>query len=181
MLIVVAGPSGVGKSRLLSLSVEGLGWTTAVPWTTRAVRENERVGKDHNFCSRDAFRAKIESGEMEFWDYTVGNYYGYDRVLRVRAERGEPVIVQALARMGLRIATALDRSATVFLRAANEQTLLDRLEQRGYDAEELALRREHWREEREHSAMFDIQIDEAELADTDAVLAVMREAMENLR
>lgn len=181
MLIIVAGPSGVGKSRLLNLAVEGLGWTTAVPWTTRAVRENERTGTDYNFCSRDAFRQQIESGEMEFWDYAVGNYYGYDRSLRRRAERGGPIVVHALARMGLRIATALDRSATVFLRAADERTLLDRLQQRGYDDEELALRHEQWREEREHSVMFDIQIDEAELADTDAVLAVMREAMENLR
>jgi guanylate kinase len=118
---------------------------------------------------------------MEFWDYAVGNYYGYDRTLRERAERGEPVIVQALARMGLRIAAALDRSATLFLRAADERTLLNRLQRRGYDAEELALRREHWREEREHSGMFDIQINEAELVDTDAIIAVMREVMENLR
>ena len=180
MLIIVSGPSGVGKSRLLNLCVDGLGWRTVVPWTTRPIREGERAGSGYQFCNRDRFREWIESGVMEFWDYTVGNYYGYDATLRERAERGDTVIIQALARMGIRIAAAIDGSATVFLRAADERTLFERLRQRGYDERELSLRREHWAEEREHSAMFDIQIDEAELADTDAILRVMRETMQSL-
>ena len=181
MLIVVAGPSGVGKSRLLRLAESGLGWGTVTPWTSRPRRDDEEPGRDYSFCTQDEFRARIEAGDMPFWDFTLRHYYGYGPDLTERAASGQPHIIQALARLGLRLVQAVPDSATVFLHASDEHTLRARLNARGYDRTELVLREQHWLEERTHAPMFDVQVSEAELADTDAMLALLSELAGSLK
>lgn len=181
MLIVVAGPSGVGKSRLLDLATRSLEFRTATPVTSRRPRDGEIDGQDYYFCDRNAFRTRIEEGQLFEWDFVLRNYYGYGHELRALAEGAEPAIVQILARMGLRVAARLPDVFSLYLRARDQQLLSERLEARAYDERELLLREEHWAEEEAHSHLFDLVVNEAELVNDDAVLEVLQEASIGMR
>src|SRR5437588_12813042 len=104
MLVILSGPSGVGKSRLIDLACVSFGFRPAVPVTTRPIRPGEREGADYEYVSKDQFRQLIQKGVMLDWDFALQNYYGYRLDLLQRTAAGENVIVHALARMAIRIA-----------------------------------------------------------------------------
>ena len=80
-LIVVAGPSGVGKGsldrRLLARDPEGL--ALSVSATTRPPRPNETDGVDYSFVDEDRFDEMIRAGELLEWAEIVGHRSGTPR------------------------------------------------------------------------------------------------------
>lgn len=77
MLIVISGPSGVGKDLLVSRMREAHSCRHyAITATTRAVREGERDGVDYHFVSKSRFEEMIACGELLEWALVYGNYYG---------------------------------------------------------------------------------------------------------
>ena len=78
LLIVLSGPSGVGKGtvRKAIFESEDNDFQYSISMTTRKMREGEVEGVDYYFRSKEEFEAMIEAGEMlEYAEY-VGNYYG---------------------------------------------------------------------------------------------------------
>jgi guanylate kinase len=78
LLIVLSGPSGVGKGtvRKAIFESEGNEFEYSISMTTRKMREGEVEGLDYFFRSREEFEALIQAGKMlEYAEY-VGNYYG---------------------------------------------------------------------------------------------------------
>lgn len=75
--IVVAGPSGVGKSTLIARALASLpDWMLSVSATTRPKREGEVDGVNYHYHSREQFeRMVVEGGFLEFAQ-VYGNYYG---------------------------------------------------------------------------------------------------------
>ncbi len=75
--IVIAGPSGVGKSTLISRALASLpDWMLSVSATTRPIREGETDGLNYHYHSREDFERKVvEGGFLEFAQ-VYGNYYG---------------------------------------------------------------------------------------------------------
>ncbi len=166
MLLIVSGPSGVGKSRLLDVAEQAFGFQRIVPLTTRSVRKREKPGYDYQFVSRETFRQLIIDDQLTAWDYVLGNYYGYNRELAEGITAGRNIVIQALSRMAIRIAAASSDVLLVSLRPRSELLLETRLAERDYDATQLALRRAHWEEEIELSGLFDIVIDNADVTAT---------------
>ena len=74
--VVVTGPSGVGKSTILSRVREKTGAAFSISATTRAPRGSEVDGTDYYFLDRDAFRRRIDRGEMLEWAEVYGELYG---------------------------------------------------------------------------------------------------------
>jgi guanylate kinase len=66
-ILVVSGPSGVGKSTVCSRLLEDNGIVMSVSATTRAPRGNERDGVDYHFLSRDAFETRRDAGGFLEW------------------------------------------------------------------------------------------------------------------
>ena len=77
LLIILSGPSGVGKDAVLKKMKElKLPFHYAVTATTRARRDGERQGIDYYFLSKDEFHRMREKGELLEWAEVYGSYYG---------------------------------------------------------------------------------------------------------
>jgi guanylate kinase len=173
MLVIVSGPSGVGKSRLIALACSQFGFARSVPITTRSKRPGEVEGLDYEFVSKSRFRSLIIEGQLCMWDFTLRHYYGYRVDLRRRCSSGEAIVIHALARMGLRFFQDNSDVFLVFLDSPSDALLDHRLADRAYDETELLLRRQHWAEEREHSSMFHLVLRDGDRApDRDLTLAL---------
>jgi guanylate kinase len=68
VLLILAGPAGVGKSTLSDrLVAEVPGWERVITATTRAKRPKETDGKDYHFLSAEQFDRKVHAGEFLEW------------------------------------------------------------------------------------------------------------------
>lgn len=181
MLLIVAGPSGVGKSRLIDVAVQSFGFARAVPVTSRNRREDEAHGVDYEFVTKAEFRDLIRGNLMCAWDFTLRNYYGYRRELEQRLNRGENVVIQALARMGLRMSQSLPDTFLVYLDSSSQDLLGRRLAERNYDKEEMRLRTYHWQEEQEHSSLFDWILWDADRTPSEELIKLLAEVLTQFR
>ena len=76
-LIVLTGPSGVGKGTLLkALLIKHPELYLSISATTRTPREGEIDGVHYYFYQRDQFEATIAAGALLEWAEFAGNYYG---------------------------------------------------------------------------------------------------------
>ena len=94
-LIVISGPSGVGKSTLVKKAMEELpDLRFSVSCTTRSPRPGEEDGKAYYFLSREEFAAKLANGEFLEHAQVFANSYGTLKSEVVnRITRGEEVIL----------------------------------------------------------------------------------------
>ena len=78
LLIVLSGPSGVGKGTVRSalFEMEGHDLVYSISMTTRKPREGEQEGREYFFVSREEFEQKIAEGKMLEYAEFVNNYYG---------------------------------------------------------------------------------------------------------
>jgi len=77
MLIIITGPSGVGKTTIIKALLEtDPKMRYSVSLTTRERRHNEQDGVDYHFISKEEFKSKIENDELAEWSEVYGKYYG---------------------------------------------------------------------------------------------------------
>ena len=93
--LVLAAPSGVGKTTLARRLVEGSEeYIFSVSATTRDPREGEQNGIDYHFVDRASFEAMVGRGELAEWAEVHGRLYGTPRrELEAAAARGEHVVL----------------------------------------------------------------------------------------
>lgn len=77
VLLIISGPSGVGKTTICKRLTDRLGAFLSVSATTRRQRDNEIHGKDYFFLSVDEFETRLaEDRYLEHAKVYGGNYYG---------------------------------------------------------------------------------------------------------
>ena len=151
-MIIVSGPSTIGKNPLIYKICKKYKYKFVVPSTTREIRKEEENGKDYFFLSQSAFQEQIKSGIMTEWDYVLNNYYGYS--FKFPGEKR--MITHGLSRMTIRIKEKYpDDITTIFLMPANVDRIYETLETI-YSDHMLELRKALVKEEITHSSMFDI-------------------------
>ncbi len=95
-LLIISGPSGVGKTTICSHLVSRLKAILSVSCTTRPRRDNEVDGRDYHFITREEFERRLERGAfLEYAQIYGGQYYGTpaEPVRRALAE-GRVVILE---------------------------------------------------------------------------------------
>ena len=160
-LVVLTGPSGVGKGTLLKrLRQEHPGLYLSTSATTRAPREGEEPGKDYYFVSRERFEAMITAGELLEWAEFAGNYYGTPRQpVEVQIERGNQVILEIELKGARQVAQSFPEAFKIFIVPPSPEELERRIRDRGQDDEAAITRRlERSRVELDAADEFDLQI-----------------------
>lgn len=142
LLVVVSGPSGVGKTTVVERLLESTGYRRAVTATTRAPRPGEEDGTDYHFLDRDEFLAGVAAGRFLEHATVHGHLYGTPReeVERIVGDGGVCLLnvdVQGAAALRGTVEPAL----FVFLVPPSFAELARRLSGRGTEDRETVERR----------------------------------------
>lgn len=132
VLIVLSGPSGVGKDSV----IQGLKQTNypfyfVVTATTRPIRPNERDGVDYHFVSVGEFAEMIENDELLEYAVVYGDYKGIPKKhVREALASGQDVIMRIDVQGAATIRALVPNAVTIFLTAESEEELVRRLQLR---------------------------------------------------
>jgi guanylate kinase len=137
-VVVLSGPSGVGKSSFVKeLLGAGLNLEYSVSATTRPRRPHETEGRDYFFLGREEFLRRIEAGEFVEWAEVHGELYG---TLRSETERwlkaGKNVLLDIDVQGGRSVRKVYQDGVFIFLLPPSLASLEARLRGRGTDPDE---------------------------------------------
>lgn len=141
-LVVITGPSGVGKSTIVRRVLERTDVVFSVSETTRPPRPGEQDGREYSFVDRGTFEQMIARGEMLEWADVFGNYYGTpaDAVRRALAE-GRTVILEIDIQGGLQVRRRAPDATFILILPPGDDELRRRLAQRGTETAQAVRRR----------------------------------------
>lgn len=182
MLLVLAGPSGVGKGTI----VEGLrarepGLWLSVSTTTRVPRPGELEGRDYHFVSREDFERLRSDGDFLESFEVFGNLYGTPRsAVEAHLAAGQDVLLEIDVQGALAVRKAFPQAILVFIRPPSREAQRQRLAGRGRDDEEtIAMRLKVAAQEEGEAVHFDYDLvnnDVAEAVDQVAGILMQHQA-----
>ena len=142
-LLVISGPSGVGKSTVIGCLMGVMGdLEFSVSATTRPPRPGEREGVEYFFVTRERFDEMIANNELLEYATFVGNSYGTPRSqVESRLEKGITVVLDIEVQGAAQVKALMPEAVTVFLAPPSLEALEERLRLRGTETEEKILGR----------------------------------------
>lgn len=138
-LVVMSGPSGVGKSTVISeLLAKRKDIHFSVSYTTRSPRTGEQDGVNYNFVSRQEFERMISENELlEYAEY-VNNYYGTSiKVIRDKLEAGIDVLLDIEVQGAAKVRKRCPDAIFIFIAPPSFDELSSRLHGRKTDSEDV--------------------------------------------
>ena len=140
LLVVISGPSGVGKGtvRKALFNMPGHNLTYSVSMTTRSIRPGEVDGVDYYFVSKEEFETKIQEGKFLEHAEFVGNYYGTPlEYVNNDLDAGKEVVLEIEVEGALQVKEKMPDCVMIFIVPPGKQALYDRLRRRGTEPEEV--------------------------------------------
>jgi guanylate kinase len=145
LLIVISGPSGVGKDAVLvRMRKLGRPFHYVITATTRPKRAREKNGVNYHFISRKEFQQMIDKHQFLEWAAVYGNYYGVPKdEITSALSKGVDAIVKVDVQGAATIKKILPQAVFVFLMPPSVEELEKRLKKRRSECSaDLALRLE---------------------------------------
>jgi guanylate kinase len=161
LLIVISGPSGVGKDSVVQgMKDRGMPVHFVVTATTRPRRDNEIHGKDYYFVSKEEFAHMIEAQELIEFAFVYNDYKGIPKKeVRDALTSGQDVVMRLDVQGAATVRRLAPEAVLIFLTTRNEEELVNRLKGRKTEnPEELSLRIATARQELKRVAEFDYVI-----------------------
>lgn len=180
LLIVISGPSGVGKDSVLEeMKSRGLPFHFVITATTRSPRPEETDGVDYFFLSQDEFARMIDEGELLEYAVVYQDYKGIPKSQVRKALASGKNVIMRIDVQGAETVRKLAKDALlIFLTPQNEEELIDRLQNRNTeDKESLKLRIATTRQEYNKIDLFDyivVNKDEQLMVAVDMIEAIIK-------
>lgn len=140
MLIVVSGPSGVGKGTILKKVLQNPenNCFYSVSMTTRKRREGEIDGVNYYFVSQYEFERAIENGELLEYAQFVGNYYGTPAsVVEKMRNQGKNVVLEIEVQGATQVLEKCKDALSIFIVPPSMEELEKRIKGRASESEEV--------------------------------------------
>ena len=144
LLIVLSGPSGVGKATVRKALFKSPDhkFTYSVSMTTRKPREGEVEGQDYYFVSEEEFLKRIKEGRFLEYAKFVGNYYGTPiEQVQQMIEQGDEVVLEIEVEGAMQVKAKMPDAVLVFIAPPTYGALKTRLLGRGTETEEIIMER----------------------------------------
>lgn len=137
-LFLVSGPSGVGKGTICrKLLSEDENLYFSVSATTRKPRSEDIEGKTYYFKTKEEFENLIAKDEFLEWAEYSGNYYGTLKApVLEHIENGRDVLLEIDVKGALNVKKSFSGGVYIFIAPPDENTLLERLKNRGSETDE---------------------------------------------
>jgi guanylate kinase len=133
-LVVVSGPSGVGKTTIVREVLRRTGADFSVSVTTRQPREGEVDGRDYRFVSEAAFRNMAAGGELLEWAEVFGQLYGTPaRPVKQAIAEGRTIVLDVDVQGALQVHRKVPQATFVLIVPPDDAALAVRLKSRGSD------------------------------------------------
>ena len=142
-VVIVSGPSGVGKSTICAAAVKQLDDVRlSVSATTRSKSENEVDGRDYWFISHEEFQERINKQMFLEYAEVFGNFYGTprDKVEELLKE-GRTVILEIDVQGAQQAKRLYPEAIMIFILPPSQKELAKRMNDRGRDEAEIAEKR----------------------------------------
>lgn len=143
LLVVISGPSGVGKTTIVHRVREAFDAVFSVSATTRPQSDCERNGEDYYFITPEQFNEKIENNEfLEHAEVFGCHRYGTLKKPVEDALAAKKIMLLDIdVQGGIQVHNNMPQSVRIFILPPNEHELLRRLEARGREDEDSIQRR----------------------------------------
>ena len=134
-LIVISGPSGVGKGTICSRLIDKLNAWYSVSVTTRNPREGEVNGINYFFITKEEFEKKISDGEFLEYNYYNDNYYGTSKeIVLEKINEGVNVFLEIDVNGAHNIKKIFPNALLIYIAPPSMEELEKRLTNRGTES-----------------------------------------------
>ena len=144
LLLVLSGPSGVGKGTVKSAIVKNkvFPFEYSVSMTTRKPRPGEINGKDYYFVTQERFKQAISQDELLEYNQYVNNFYGTPKApVKKMLDEGKDVLLEIDVNGAKKVRKQMPDGVFIFLTPPDLHTLHTRLENRGTESEDVIMGR----------------------------------------
>ncbi|MBH9989583.1 MULTISPECIES: guanylate kinase [Lactobacillus] len=144
LLLVLSGPSGVGKGTVKSAIVKNkvFPFEYSVSMTTRQPRPGEINGKDYFFVTEERFKQAISQNELLEYNQYVNHYYGTPKApVAKMLDEGKDVLLEIDVNGAQKVRQEMPDGVFIFLTPPDLHTLHTRLENRGTESEDVIMGR----------------------------------------